>query len=357
MPQILPATEGIARAFIEQRADIDDPIDGYMIRRQKEGWLQGCVWWTNFTHWCRHFRWDSLSPAAGIRLVTSGKADRDGKLSRQLEQVERSGDPDNGGVVFSRVAEIGLIGALGCGGILLRMILDDLRQSGGHDFAVVQATPDSMGFYEHHGFVRVGAVARYSKWRTGSNPEVAYRHWLGTDEKLHSTDKPSIMMALPLHEEKEVPSKGVPSVSRARAVQADSFPLIRKTPVPPIPKDWSCVRPQDRGKSKECLKRAADERPVMETLLRQGSAGLKSQRVREKIKTLESEGVNEALDEDEPDVVEERIALERASRRRRGERTRELPENAPTSPCATGRREDHEVGDTDDDLIPPPIPV
>ena len=36
-------------------------------------------------------------------------------LSKQLEACERTGDPEKEGVVFPRLAEIGLLGGLGCG--------------------------------------------------------------------------------------------------------------------------------------------------------------------------------------------------------------------------------------------------
>ena len=36
-----------------------------------------------------------------------------------------------------------------------------LQASGTYDYAVVQATESSAGFYDRMGFVRVGALARY----------------------------------------------------------------------------------------------------------------------------------------------------------------------------------------------------
>lgn len=229
-PESLPVAEGIARAFIAQRMDIDEPLHGYLVRRRHEGWLQGCAWATHFTHWCRHFRWDSLAPNAGIKHMSSVATDRDGQLTRELEQQPCEGDADNGGVAFPRVAEIGLIAALGCGGFLLKLLLEELRQSGRYDFAVVHATPDSMRFYEKYGFMRVGAVAKYSKWRSGEN-EMGYRHWLSTDEELTQNDKPSIMMAQRLQ-----PGTGSTDALRLmRQVYVDTCPLIQRTEVPRLP--------------------------------------------------------------------------------------------------------------------------
>ena len=48
------------------RIDIDDPLNGYMVRSVREGWLQGFITWTTFTTWHRDFEWNSLIREAGI---------------------------------------------------------------------------------------------------------------------------------------------------------------------------------------------------------------------------------------------------------------------------------------------------
>eukprot|EP01051_Picozoa_sp_SAG22_P009273 SAG22_NODE_763_length_7406_cov_22.129054_6_plen_159_part_00 len=51
---------------------------------------------------------------------------------------------------------------LGCGGWLLKVILEELEQPGSpYEHVILQASENSVAFYEHHGFVRVGAVTRY----------------------------------------------------------------------------------------------------------------------------------------------------------------------------------------------------
>jgi len=231
-PEQLPTEDGISRAFIAQRLDVDDPILGYTVRRTREGWLQGAAWATHFTHWCRHFRWDSTAPNAGIKNFTTVSSDRDGSLSAALQQQPCSGNPDHGGVAFPHVAEIGLIAALGCGGFLLQLLLEELQSSGQYDFAVVHATPDSMRFYEKFGFTRVGAVAKYSKWRAGEH-EMGYRHWLGSDEELHYSDRPSIMMAQRLVPRS--PSDPGECSTLLKHVLVSSSPTIQPTEVPRLP--------------------------------------------------------------------------------------------------------------------------
>ena len=43
-----------------------DPLQGYVVRSEAEGWLQGFVTVTNFTTWQRYFAWDSLVHEAGV---------------------------------------------------------------------------------------------------------------------------------------------------------------------------------------------------------------------------------------------------------------------------------------------------
>lgn len=74
-----------------------------------------------------------------------------------------AGDPDDGGVVWPRIAEISLLGALGCGRALTELVIEELSaQNSQYDFVALQATDNSIPFYESLGFIRVGAVARYT---------------------------------------------------------------------------------------------------------------------------------------------------------------------------------------------------
>jgi hypothetical protein len=54
--------------------------------------------------------------------------DWDGALSHELDQQARSGDPTNEGVVWPRVAELSLLGALGCGKWLVQTLLAELTR-------------------------------------------------------------------------------------------------------------------------------------------------------------------------------------------------------------------------------------
>lgn len=154
--------------YIADRLDIDDPIDGYCIRTEKEGWLQGFITWTPFTTWQVYFRWDSCVLAADMADAHDGgkgltrKLD-DGDLARELQQQIYQGDPEDGGVVWPRIAEISLLGGIGCGRNLAEAALEELEATNSNfEYAVLQATDNSIPFYESLGFVRVGAVARYS---------------------------------------------------------------------------------------------------------------------------------------------------------------------------------------------------
>ena len=196
-------TPPVSREFIEQRADIDEPQLGYLVRRADTGWLQGFAWATTFTNWTHYFKWDSMASQSGLRRPGASDAgrllDADGSLAEALEAQPRHGDPNISGVVWPTVAEIALVGGLGCGSFLLRLLIEKLEQEGTYQFVVLQATNNSISFYQRHGFMRVGAVARYSRRRSGGAAEVVgYRHWLATDEELHPSDKPSYMMALRL---------------------------------------------------------------------------------------------------------------------------------------------------------------
>jgi Beta-galactosidase C-terminal domain len=201
----------LSRDYIRDRVDIDDPLLGYQIRHKTGGWLQGFCLWTNFTTWTHYFKWDSLHEQSGMAAVVndSPKVDRDGSLAQQLEALPREGDPMGGGIVFSAIAEIGLVGALGCGEYLLRMALDGIREKKQYKFVVLQATDSSKAFYEKFGFVRVGAICRYYVGINNASgggdeeqqPIVGYRHWTHANESdasLQMHGGPSYMMCLKL---------------------------------------------------------------------------------------------------------------------------------------------------------------
>ena len=199
----------LSRDYIRDRVDIDDPLRGYQVRHKDGGWLQGFLLWTNFTTWTHYFKWDSLHAKSGVQsLEASRPADRNGALAQELEACERTGDPLVGGVVFPEIAEIALVGGLGCGEYLLRMALDDIRASRKYKFVLLQATNESKGFYERFGFVRVGAICRYSSDLSNTEESlVGYRHWTHpneSDASLQLHGGPSYMMCLKLPDESDL---------------------------------------------------------------------------------------------------------------------------------------------------------
>jgi hypothetical protein len=171
------SSKPLSLEYIADRLDVDDPSFGYFVR-SKEGMLQGFITLTTFTNWQKTFRWDSLhelafyyddsdsedeEDSAPNRPKKERRVDRDGSLARHLAQTVRLGDPYNEGIVWPRIAEISLLGALGCGRKLVQLAIEQLefqKASGtaNYDYIALQATDNSVPFYESLGFVRLGAV-------------------------------------------------------------------------------------------------------------------------------------------------------------------------------------------------------
>lgn len=221
--------------YVKDRIDIDDPLRGFQIRHKGGGWLQGFILTTTFTTWTHYFRWDSRHPKSGMTSTQSPSQKLkwdDGSLSTELESQPRSGDPVGGGVVWSTIAEISLLGGLGCGQYLLRMAMEDISRQG-YKFVVLQATPFSKPFYEKFGFKRVGCVTRY-----GKHPHlVGYRHWTYADEKnLGVHGGPSYMMGVRV---KDFMSRyqNLPSIlDFVSKFTLDKKPSIMPLPIAPSPK-------------------------------------------------------------------------------------------------------------------------
>eukprot|EP00939_MAST-03C_sp_MAST-3C-sp1_P000960 g960.t1 len=182
----------LALEYIVDRLDCDDPLWGYVVRTEKEGWLQGFITVTTFTSWHKWFKWDSLAEEASLRDGEAGLIDDDcedqdlarairqwhearklddGSLADRLERQYRDGNAQGTGIVWPHVAEISLLGGLGCGDFLTRLVIEDLQKPNrGFDFLVLQATEASVPFYERcGGFIRVGALARHAP-RTADTP-------------------------------------------------------------------------------------------------------------------------------------------------------------------------------------------
>jgi hypothetical protein len=196
----------ISHIYVKDRLDVDDPLRGYQIRHKKGGWLQGFVMMTDFTIWSHYFKWDSNHIKNGIDRDDDklGMMVDDGPMTKLLESQPRSGDPHGAGVVWPTIAEISLVGALGCGEYLLQMALEDIERRGSYEFVVLEATETSKSFYEKFGFVRVGAVCKYGKKEDFDDEarkdveETGYRHWTYANEtkaRLNEHGGPSYMMA------------------------------------------------------------------------------------------------------------------------------------------------------------------
>lgn len=149
--------------FILDRIDTDDPMFGYAVRTRAQGWLQGFVTVTTFTTWQPWFRWDSACALSGITRDDwrHRKCDASGVLAAELEQTPRFGDPDEEGVIWRKVAEISLLGGLGCGRAVLQATLDELAAESEYEYVCLQATDSSVPFYESMGFRRCGGMACY----------------------------------------------------------------------------------------------------------------------------------------------------------------------------------------------------
>lgn len=215
------ASKPLSLEYIADRLDVDDPCFGYVVRTDS-GHLQGFVTVTTFTNWQRQFKWDSLHEVAfyydddsdnsadgeedgqdgenhqattgaeagvvppprtpsnnvsDIFASTTSKKrrkgrkrvlDEDGSLAMELQGTVRLGDPYNEGIVWPRIAEISLLGALGCGKALVQLVIEQLEFQRGsamanYDYIALQATDNSIPFYESRGFVRVGAVTYDTK--------------------------------------------------------------------------------------------------------------------------------------------------------------------------------------------------
>eukprot|EP00968_Pinguiococcus_pyrenoidosus_P017075 scaffold1661_cov251-Pinguiococcus_pyrenoidosus.AAC.15 len=266
--------------YIADRLDIDDPLYGYMMRDRENGWLLGFVTYTTFTTWTPQFSWDSRHARAGLtsminklRKAEDGprepprakkdarhgedparkslpKVDEDGALADALNGVQHAGNWQDQGVIWDRVAEIGLVGALGCGDWLMRLVLDEIQLQGQYDFVVLDSTEGAVPFYERYGFRRVGAVARYEQKQSKEGasrlgPWCAYRHWTFGDEDakmLRHRGGASYMMCLKVEKRRtsrrgsvaaEVQSLGLVATKRPRVKSSQHLPVVgADLPVP-----------------------------------------------------------------------------------------------------------------------------
>ena len=183
---LVPGTGGnkpLSLEYMADRLDIDDPCFGYLVRTcscppnheslsWQAGMLQGFITATTFTNWQKSFRWDSINEAAYYDDDDPDDDDSDrrprirdvsGSLARELQSTVHAGNIHGEGIVWPRIAEISLLGGLGCGSTLVRALVDELETAkptilANYDYLVLQATDNSIPFYESMGFIRVGAI-------------------------------------------------------------------------------------------------------------------------------------------------------------------------------------------------------
>jgi hypothetical protein len=235
----------------ERVALAPDPLKGFIVREKKGAKrLQGFVLFHEFCGLAKSLVFDSRDPAALF-----GSYGSDGSVQRVFhrgndirtpldlvkatdlvaeasneDEVDRSKDDDGdladtltkqpretrdaprkdmfGGVivVWPKLVEVSLCGALGCGGRLVRAALDQAKRDG-MECVVLQAERRAIGFYEKLGLKRVGAVARFRD--RADAPRLAYRHWC-----TRTVDEPSYMMAKQL-------SRGGKKTKRSVSIELD----------------------------------------------------------------------------------------------------------------------------------------
>lgn len=193
----------LSEIYMKERLEYDDPLEGFVVRTKSEPHhLQGFILVTRFTTWRRTFRFVSSDDPAALITPTDHRlhlTDKDGQLTKELQECEKDDSVPNEGFKYPRICEISLLGGLGCGGALLSRALSELRQSRKYDYVVLQSTKMAIPFYERHGFVRVGAVTRFND--VEQLPEVAYRHW--SEIVNGEAVEPSYMMARRLKTSRE----------------------------------------------------------------------------------------------------------------------------------------------------------
>ena len=191
----------LSETYIKERLMFGNSIRGHTVWMKPKNkacpiGLQGFVVTTDFMTWKETLRFSMNSPATGLTPGDKYVHARDnGLITKYLEQAERIRiETTDGAIIFKRVAEIAILGGLGCGSYLLRKALDDLDKSKEYDIVVLQATKNAIPFYHKHGFLRIGAVARHKDER--NMPETAYRHWSEICDG--EVVEASYMMAYPL---------------------------------------------------------------------------------------------------------------------------------------------------------------
>lgn len=261
------SSKPLSLEYIADRLDVDDPIFGFYVRTATptagvkspgdksgvggkdslaspaasasvpsasvtEGMLQGFVTVTTFTTWQKTFRFDSMHDSAfafddaGLAQdMLNGKRqyDRHGELAEELQATVRCGDPWNEGIVWPRIAEISLLGALGCGKPLLELVIERLeslpaKKTRNYDYVVLQATDNSVPFYESMGFVRVGCITENENFVKEEEASAVDEDKIQPTPELASDDSDSSDVA----EAEQAASESAAKVEDAKAGQQES---------------------------------------------------------------------------------------------------------------------------------------
>ena len=179
----------ISQQFVEDTIELMQPLYGWMVRRTSDGHLRGFLLCTTFTTWVgpSNLRWVERRTHAKSRA-----AKRPPDLASQLNASVRYGAPLTAGVVWPRVAEISLVGALGCGRLLVHELLRRLKSGAivspsdnkPYEYVALQATKNAISFYERIGFQHIEAEARHFTTIVGGRvdpdklgPWMPFRHF------------------------------------------------------------------------------------------------------------------------------------------------------------------------------------
>ena len=187
----------ISIRFVEDTIRLMQPLFGWMLHESVSGDLKGFLLCTTFTTWvgAQNLRW----------LERKHR-----NLARRLNDTPRQGAPLTTGVVWPRIAEVSLVGGLGCGSALMHELICRLKSGSivngidrkPYEYVALQATKNAILFYERLGFIHVEAEARHFTkivdGRVISNslgPWIKFRHF---EYVVPAGLEPSYMMILPL---------------------------------------------------------------------------------------------------------------------------------------------------------------
>lgn len=128
--------------YIYDRVSCDDPVNGWQIRCRQTGHLQGFITYTKFM---------TYQPM----IFHDGPPD----LVRSLNRCHRENSYWFGSA-WTEIVELVLLGALGCGTVLMEEFIKSLINTN-VKYVIIHATVHAQKYYEKLGFQRVKASARY----------------------------------------------------------------------------------------------------------------------------------------------------------------------------------------------------